>query len=58
VERRNGSIVLLTEDGTERLRWNFVEAWPSRWTGPTFNATANEVAIEALEITHEGLTRA
>lgn len=55
VERRNGSIVLLDDDGSERRRWNFVEAWPSRWTGPTFNATANEVAIESLEITHEGL---
>jgi phage tail-like protein len=55
VERRNGSIVLLDEDGTEKVRWNFVEAWPSRWTGPALNATGNEVAIEAIEITHEGI---
>ena len=58
VERRNGSIVLLDEAGEEQVRWNFVEAWPSKWNGPAFNATENEVAIEALEITHEGLTRA
>jgi phage tail-like protein len=57
VDRRNGSIVLLDDTGSERMRWNFVEAWPSRWTGPTFNATGNEVAIEALEITHEGVVR-
>jgi phage tail-like protein len=56
VERRNGSVVLLDEIGTEIRRWNFVAAWPSRWTGPSFNATGNEVAIEALEITHEGLS--
>ena len=55
VERRNGSVVLLDETGNERRRWNFVSAWPSRWTGPSFNATGNEVAIEALEITHEGI---
>ena len=57
VDRRNGSVVLLDDTGTERIRWNFVEAWPSRWTGPSFNATGNEVAIEALEITHEGIVR-
>lgn len=58
VERKNGSIVLLDEAGEERLRWNFVDAWPSKWTGPALNATGNEVAIESLEITHEGLAKA
>ena len=58
VQRKNGSIVLLNEEGEEKLRWNFVEAWPSKWTGPALNATGNEVAIEALEITHEGLAKA
>lgn len=55
VERKNGSIVLLDETGEEKMRWNFREAWPTKWTGPTFNATGNEVAIETLEIAHEGL---
>jgi phage tail-like protein len=55
VERKNGSIVLLDESGEEKLRWNFREAWPTKWTGPSFNATGNEVAIETLEIAHEGL---
>jgi len=55
VERKNGSIVLLDESGEEKLRWNFREAWAIKWTGPSFNATGNEVAIETLEITHEGL---
>ena len=58
VERKNGSIVLLDESGEEKLRWNFREAWPTKWTGPSFNATGNEVAIETLEIAHEGLVRA
>lgn len=55
IERKNGSIVLLDDTGTEKLRWNFREAWPIKWTGPSFNATGNEVAIETLEIAHEGL---
>lgn len=55
VERRNGSIVLLDGAGQEKVRWNFVEGWPTKWTGPSLNATGNEVAIETLEIAHEGL---
>ncbi len=52
-ERRNGSIVLLDDRGSEKLRWNFANAWPSKWTGPSFNSTSNSVAIESLEIVHE-----
>jgi len=58
IQRRNGSIVLLDDDGkNEKARWNFREAWPTKWTGPSFNSTGNEVAIETLEIAHEGLVR-
>lgn len=57
-ERKNGSIVLMNEDGEEKLRWNFVNGWPSKWSGPSFNATANEVAVESVEIVHEGVTKA
>jgi phage tail-like protein len=39
-------------------RWNFKEGWLTKWAGPSFNATDNEVAIETLEIVHEGLTKA
>jgi len=55
VERKNGSIVYLDETGQEVARWNFREAWPSRWTAPVGNATAGEVAIETVELTHEGV---
>jgi phage tail-like protein len=58
VERKNGSIILLDDTGAEKIRWNFVAGWPSKWSGPTFNATGNEVAIESLEIAHEGVSRA
>lgn len=57
-DRKNGSIVLLDDTGEEKVRWNFREGWPTKWTGPSFNATGNEVAIETLEIVHEGLTKA
>lgn len=57
-ERINGSIVLEDLDGNEVVRWNFVEGWPIKWSGPSLNATANEVTIESLEIAHEGLEKA
>lgn len=58
VQRKNGSIVLLDRSGQEKARWNFTNAWPSKWTGPSFNAEGKDVAIETLELAHEGLTRA
>jgi phage tail-like protein len=58
VARKNGSIILLDDAGAEKARWNFVNGWPSKWVGPSFNATGNEVAIETLDIVHEGVVRA
>jgi phage tail-like protein len=57
VDRRNGSIVLLDEDRTPVLRWNFRNGWISKWSGPDLNAKADEIAIETIEIAHEGLTQ-
>ena len=57
-ELKNGSIVLLDQTGAEKIRWNFVNAWPSKWTGPTLNSTGNAVAVETLELTHEEVKRA
>lgn len=58
VERRNGSIVLLNRRGEEVARWNFVRAWPAKLTLPTFNAESSDIAINTLELAHEGLARA
>lgn len=58
VARKNGSIVLIDKSGTEKLRWNFFNAWPAKWNGPDFNAEGNDVAIETLELAHEGIVRA
>ena len=58
IERRNGSIILLDLEGQEKLRWNFFEAWPTKWDGPDFSAKGNEVAIETLELVVERVERA
>lgn len=54
-KRQSGSVVLLNEAREQALRWNFREAWPRKWEGPTMNAKNNEVAIEALEICVESI---
>jgi phage tail-like protein len=53
--RSSGSIVLLDEARNPALTWNFREGWPCKWEGPALNGKTSEVAIETLEICHEGL---
>jgi phage tail-like protein len=53
--RRDGSVTLLTAAGTSAMSWTFHAGLAAKWVGPELNATQNAVAIEALEIAHEGL---
>ncbi len=53
IQRKNGSIVLLADDGQEQLRWNFFQAWPSGWDGPALSAKGNDAAIYTLTVTCE-----
>ena len=55
VQRTEVAIILLDENRNPVMRWNFTRAWPRKWTGPLFNAKGNQVAIETLEICHEGM---
>ena len=57
VQRKNGSVILRDRQGNEKVRWNFFAAWPTKYTGPTMNSEGNDVAIETLELAHEGLER-
>jgi phage tail-like protein len=54
-QRTSGTITLLDEARQPALRWNFRQGWPSKWEGPALNGKTSEVAIEMLEIAHEGL---
>jgi phage tail-like protein len=53
IQRQSGSVVQLDLTGSEVLRWNFYNAWPSKWDGPAYNAKGNDVAIETLTLTCE-----
>ena len=55
VDRRDLTITLLDQSEKPVLIWRIHKAWPCKWTGPILQANSSEVAIETLEITHEGL---
>ena len=57
IQRKNGSIVQLDPKGDEKARWNFVDAWPTKWDGASFNAGGSDLSVETLEIAHEGVER-
>lgn len=58
LQRKSGSIVVFDlANANEIARWDFEEAWPTKWEGPMLNATASELAIETLVIAHEGIKR-
>lgn len=57
VERKTVTIIAVDEEGTDVATWQVIEAWPTKYTAPDFNGTASEVAIELLEVAHEGMTR-
>lgn len=57
VERKTITITLLDEEEAPAASWQVINAWPTKYTAPDFNATSSEVAIETLEIAHEGMTR-
>lgn len=56
IERQPVTIKLLDEAGTPTMTWALKNAWPSKITGTDLKSDGNEVAVETLVITHEGLT--
>lgn len=56
--RKNVAIILMDEEGNPAARWEFVEAWPSKYDATNLNAKGTDVAVETLEIAHEGMKRA
>lgn len=54
-KRRDGVIILLSDLHVPNNIWSFRRGLPVKYTGPAMNATQNTVAIEAIEIAHEGI---
>ena len=54
--RRDGAVIMLDEAGLPAKSWIFHGGLAAKWSGPDLHAEQNAVAIESLEIAHEGLT--
>ncbi|MEU4689786.1 phage tail protein [Actinoplanes sp. NPDC023714] len=55
--RRDGAILLLDPDGRFAVTWEFRAALAAKWIGPALNGQQGAIAVEALEIVHEGLNQ-
>ncbi len=56
IKRVPVTISLLDEGGAPTMVWTLANAWPTKITGTDLKSDGNEVAVETIEIAHEGLT--
>lgn len=56
IQRETVTISLLDEEGNPTMVWKLVNAWPTKVTGVSLKSDGNAIAIEQLELAHEGLT--
>jgi phage tail-like protein len=53
--RRDGSVTLLSPGGEATITWEFRAGLAAKWTGPDLTAREGAVAIETLEVVHQGI---
>ena len=56
IARKTMTISLLDEKGQPTMVWTLINAYPTKISGTDLEAEGNEVAVERIEIAHEGLT--
>lgn len=56
--RKSGTIQLRDESGNQVMSWLFVDAYPTKWTGPSLDSTKSAFATESLVLAHHGLFKA
>jgi phage tail-like protein len=55
MERRHVTVSLFDSLGKPVVRWHFADAFPVKWVGPQFTADSTAVAIESVELAHNGI---
>lgn len=55
--RTNCSIIMMDRNYEDVARWDLVNAWPSKVTGPSVKSDSNEFGVEEVTIVHEGMFR-
>ena len=57
VKRSNAEIAVLDPAGEVVVQWNLNDVYPVKWTGPSLDATGNQIANETLELAHNGFLK-
>ena len=57
IERKTVFIILMDNEGNEVWQWYFERAYPVKWTGPELRADSSTVAVETLELVHDGIKK-
>lgn len=59
IERLNGTIILLSSKHSAQIPvmyWSFEKAYPVKWEGPDLNASTENIAVEKIELVHQGIS--
>src|SRR6266536_4007302 len=56
IDPRRGAVTLMDAAGKPVRTWEFTGAFPVKWSGPKLAASARDLAVEELEVSHHGFT--
>ena len=56
IQQLNGTILLLNSQQIPVMWWTFKKAYPVKWEGPQLNASSDEIAVEKIELVHQGIS--
>ena len=57
IQQLNGTILLLNSQQIPVMWWTFKKAYPVKWEGPQFNASSENIAVEKIELVHQGISK-
>lgn len=57
IQQLNGTILLLDDRQIPKMWWTVKKAYPVRWEGPQLNASSDNIAVEKIELVHQGISK-
>ena len=57
IKRKKVSVLLRDSAGKEKWRWDFNGAYPVKWVGPELRSNSTDVAVETVELVHQGMIK-
>jgi phage tail-like protein len=55
--QKNISLILLDASGADKVRWNIINAWPSKYESSGMNASSSDVVLETFELSMDYMNR-